>query len=1710
MNRHSNNNDDDDDDSRTRCEQLLVELCRAVDDDKDSARVVARLLGHLKRPSLSWRAPLWQPRNGAADALQVLWSAHQDDDDNSNKRHFADNICAEKVVKALLISPSAYETPWKTACQLVRSWSNQQSCNATSQLSSSSATTCSTICRSMLLEVQTFLQQAVAAWWEQERRMTSSSVVQTTTTTTTITTVVPKGERLADSTPRQCMLDLLEAAAAPLIQNDGDDHNNNKEASSSTAPTTTTAKPQQQQATNDNNKECAVPLQLIPLLVSVAKDLEEDDDDAVTLLDEMLDRLFQKQPAGSNSNIINLVLWVHVMAELRFWLRPQDWSSCHLTIQHAFLSSPVPDTFLPELAESLFALCRTLLLSNSNNNNNNEVLLSSYQGLLLQLYSAGGGDPATKITTTWESRLRTQLAAVPSRALSQWMRVLATTTTTTTIDDKEEEEAKWPRACLLLLSWRTSRVSHLVARALTDRREDDDDDADVWSQLVALMGYPRLVHEDHDDWHTSSSSSSRCCCSDWRYVGRGVFFQRAQENNNEATATQVGRLVYQSLALGGENDDEKWKGLAGERAQAWMDGATRVLGSSNKNNAKMLAMVVLIVVYLEIPASRSGLEQQILQAFDGGGGGDLAAVTQWYCLVISVVVRSVKEGDSVLQTNLVSVLAKPMPLELFREAVDALLPIDSARRLILSVAQKSLKRSGENALGLTGLNQCSSFWSTWGDDNPIQCALYGLTVLFCVSERWDETAEAAWLELSTVVADCAGPVSMRMRRWLLDDLLRERVKNRRVSSVASQHLLRCCVLRLLGFVGTNRRGRWMFLPRSPLAYKQDRLVEDLACLFGLVLDLVHCGIEDELIDGVKKTAVAWHQYCQELLDASPVKRRVPVDVSTDSEFLKLQDDQRLPFTVALCCLPIALETLTSTTTGKPMASPKEALNDMLVAQEIRELRFSQESLPAWLRRSTSLRQPSDQSFDWHVESSLYYSVADLLVEFFVSPRWPWSMPSTARLQGNGTSAFLTTILSIKRKLPERNTALATSLVHQEAMMAAYTGLISDLVPTVRQSLSGCIALDQMDGLLSVVMDACDFTSASCQEAGAWGLHRACLSALHRLYECLCSESSVKQLISFLEKNCRFNKTSFSFAKSDSLRSAADICNQDDVDIYVRSVRLSVLRAVSTATVVALEIAQKPKEAVASNGDAEESSALSGDSLLQILYSFCQDVREGIEGESGGLASDLFHCYLDCIDRTAELIKFCGTTLPFSTCCSAPSLDLIRQAAKALEEVFVVALLKRASSFKQLLTVAMQTLPSLARSIVRARSSNGSKENDSLFGSRSFSMRLFFACTDILKQKSNGSEIAWRQTSSFSCSSDLEGDDRSETSDSNALRVAAIGSGEMDLISVVLESEKTWNWAICSALQAFDDSFADGLAFTQRTNPSRPLSLADSQGFVRGRKVEIAGCIRELCRPLKKRQVQRAEASSERKKARKVTTDRVEVMSLPPTAKARYISTLDRLLAMLCQSTKKLGEMIAAPPSTTANNKGHSGALLGTLAVVLSWLSEDTSSGVEVTAGVRVWHSAEREDLERRRKGGTHAAEGTVVKRLRKLEQRVDELETILRRLGRSLHETKSNGSLLDIVKSVEAITGTPLQRIVTKKLKLLDRQHSSSLEGGSGVMKRKVTDGWEKRAQRERKRQTIRSRNRVVDKWLQLDRSMEEETRRNDAFADLEDFLVDG
>ena len=61
------------------------------------------------------------------------------------------------------------------------------------------------------------------------------------------------------------------------------------------------------------------------------------------------------------------------------------------------------------------------------------------------------------------------------------------------------------------------------------------------------------------------------------------------------------------------------------------------------------------------------------------------------------------------------------------------------------------------------------------------------------------------------------------------------------------------------------------------------------------------------------------------------------------------------------------------------------------------------------------------------------------------------------------------------------------------------------------------------------------------------------------------------------------------------------------------------------------------------------------------------------------------------------------------------------------------------------------------------------------------------------------------------------------------------------------------------------------------------------------------------------------------------------------------------------------------------------------------------------------------------------------------------------------------------------------------------------------MRKRKRTPNLERHIRKERCRRVIRSRNAVVDRWLQMDTHVGlDEGQNQDTFAELEDFIVDG
>jgi hypothetical protein len=173
-------------------------------------------------------------------------------------------------------------------------------------------------------------------------------------------------------------------------------------------------------------------------------------------------------------------------------------------------------------------------------------------------------------------------------------------------------------------------------------------------------------------------------------------------------------------------------------------------------------------------------------------------------------------------------------------------------------------------------------------------------------------------------------------------------------------------------------------------------------------------------------------------------------------------------------------------------------------------------------------------------------------------------------------------------------------------------------------------------------------------------------------------------------------------------------------------------------------------------------------------------------------------------------------------------------------------------------------------------------------------------------------------------------------------------------------------------------------------------------------------------------------------------------------------------------------------------------------------------------GVLTWFALERGPvLDSPRKRAKTFPDGSIVQRLQKSVIRAQQLELSLERLHRELLALNDQSEQ----QTVERLCGQRMLGAVTTLLRTCNRsdlewnleikmseklkefancRHLLSIDE-SESKKRRWSDSDRANLGRQR---NIRSRNQVIDEWLQLDCSIgHDETLEEDAYADLEDFI---
>jgi hypothetical protein len=248
----------------------------------------------------------------------------------------------------------------------------------------------------------------------------------------------------------------------------------------------------------------------------------------------------------------------------------------------------------------------------------------------------------------------------------------------------------------------------------------------------------------------------------------------------------------------------------------------------------------------------------------------------------------------------------------------------------------------------------------------------------------------------------------------------------------------------------------------------------------------------------------------------------------------------------------------------------------------------------------------------------------------------------------------------------------------------------------------------------------------------------------------------------------------------------------------------------------------------------------------------------------------------------------------------------------------------------------------------------------------------------------------------------------------------------------------------------------------------------------------------------------------------VTNDNTRVLAqdLPNAFKLKLVVCLDKLLLVLARSLRLL--LIYCQTGRYCSE-----TLSEAVSAVVAWISDER---LDLIAGLRRWNSAERLSAKAQKPG--QRGVDKVLGRFPKTMSRIDEVETLLQRLvdAEVSWTTKA---------SIQASRYRTVEEVIEQSIVDESARRAFSLEKGmkghlasarasrprdgtyfteiAGRKRRKVQQhNIAKRMRRERRQPVPRSRNRVVDNWLQADQDQKDEASDDDAYVDLEDFLVEG
>mmetsp|Transcript_14653 Transcript_14653/g.22593 ORF Transcript_14653/g.22593 Transcript_14653/m.22593 type:complete len:1563 (+) Transcript_14653:88-4776(+) len=1280
-----------------------------------------------------------------------------------------------------------------------------------------------------------------------------------------------------------------------------------------------------------------------------------------------------------------------------------------------------------------------------------------WRQLLLFLFEASSSDLSTYSTIS--NVIQSTLSSKSTRELYSWYSI-----------EMPKSVKKWVIVNYFLLLFEAARSSgsQLAAQLLGEALLNKDPAFDILtscSQSLLRLCFPPHMFSTKK---TSNEIVLRIF-DELSYEGRGEFTQSGQPLHNFNLA-----ILCQSLYSGSTQLEQRtYRFVAAERAQIWIHIATSLLTKGISNS--MAAIFIIIVIFCEVPVSRHTLVRTMVAS------GKSLEMTD--CIVVLALTRSLPPEELATLGPICKYFSSnKLPFNIFQKLADALSSICFGRTAILSASQKNMYLSR------------APWWYRAENGNSadnkeiLQSALYGLCVLL---KDWDDMSWIAWKYLSDFIVLNKPSLPMVLRSWLYGELYTI-ARNQNFPAPVMEHILRALLVRLLLYFDVVD-SQLVFAPsRALTSFGSSRgkvVNDDLVSLLEATIEITLQLLREVAIGSDKL------EECQRQLQAiclDPKKAVTDVSIN-DGLLLKY----KLPMTLLAGSFLFLHETKSGIKIISEACTTRKyiiILADTLIAEEKETFDGSpasaQGDLPGWLSKS------GDNSFTNNSETSkvLYAPVCDLAIHCLST-----SLGTMMEEEHTNLAQSLLIVNSTKEKLDALTVDSISSLnVLYHSIMGTMTFLLK-VLPV--ESMSTKMNRADIDILLGLLEATCKkvtiYVTETSKKYSPVEIHSSCdlfslLVKTSVLYEKIFNGKRIVLLIRLIKREKEREKSVLKQAPESSI-----ISREEDIDAIIRGLRTNVLQSIvdcltvpfiigSTDTLLAFQLA------ASSVTTASDDSIGVFKFIPNLIKVICKSLLEGLEGHSGGVTGAMFSLHITILENSLFMIQKGANQIEIQN-----AATLLNQVSNILNDILLEYSIEVQVLLKRTLRIVTKLLPALYR--LNTKIYAGFPRECGYPGAK----LLRILRKEVLSRHSRGrgivNEKPSRRENELEDKHEKQGD-----SDSDEFWNVANYAGIPLEISIPEEASKSKTGIFFNSnlnveeilnilFSSAESNFSDTVSVLNR-NEMKVLMSYECKGspYYECRRDDLSECIRFICQFFK------------------------HFEKLEEKIMAKFTRLVDKLLTIFTKSVRMLHVSIESDNLATR-------ASLEAICVLSAWALEENASFLSILDG---WFLAEQDESGEAAIARYHI--GGLGKKMRKIVLRLNDLENVLQKLSDAVMTWRATkGSIshirfedvgkllrskLKLVSSYQGQkNGTYADSFVERQLTLATKSRSAfdNVLVATSINKRKANNDLAERVRRERKRPVPRSRNPVVDQWLQIDDDLVDDAD-GDAYVDLEDFVVEG